>query len=205
MRILRFLPVALLLLGTQAVFADLIDKVPKDSMADLKDGEVVVKSKTLPGKPWPELILYQIVNASPKVIADLFSDYAAAPSYIPGMLAAKVVDTNPGGVTDVQYTVKVPVLQRISYTVRNTFTKSGNNYQVVWSLLKSPLAKSSDGSLQVEPYGNGQSLMCYKNVVVPITTLVSSLQSQALSEAKSTVEAIKNEAERRAAANPSKS
>jgi hypothetical protein len=143
--------------------------------------------------------LYQVVDAPPKVVVDLFTDYAAAPEYIPGMLAAKVIATNPDGSKDVQYKVKVPVLQSISYTVRNNYVRKGNAYEVKWKLLRSPLAKSSDGSLRIEPYGKGKTLMCYTNLCVPITNLVAGLKDQALNEAKATVLAIAAEAKRRAA------
>lgn len=179
--------------------ADLLGEVSPSQRDELADGELIVMSKNVQGVPWPRLKLYQVVDAPPKVVADLFSDYAAAPDYIPGMLAAKVIATNPDGTKDVQYKVKVPVLQSISYTVRNAYTQKGNTYEVKWTLLHSPLAKSSDGSLRIEPYGKGKTLMCYTNLCVPVTNLVAGLKNQALTEAKSTVRAIATEAKRRAA------
>ncbi len=186
--------------AVSSIQAALINEVPAYAQDELSSGQVVLKSKNIPGAPWPQLSLYQVVDAPPAVVADLFSDYASAPSYTPGMIAAKVIATNPDGSKDVLYTVKVPVLQSISYTVRNTYKKKGDSYEVDWTLLKSPLAKSSEGSLRIEPYGNGQTLMCYTNLTVPITNLVAGLKNQALNEAKSTVRAITGEAERRAAA-----
>jgi hypothetical protein len=178
--------------------ADLLSEVPQNSRDELAQGQLIIVSENVDGVPWPRLKLYQVVNAPPKVVADLFSDYSAAPDYIPGMLAAKVIATNPDGTKDVQYKVKVPVLQGISYTVRNAYIQKGNSYEVKWTLLRSPLAKSSDGSLRIEPYGKGKTLMCYTNLCVPVTNLVAGLKNQALNEAKSTVRAITAEAERRA-------
>jgi hypothetical protein len=178
--------------------AGLLDEVPKSDRDELAGGQVVVLSEDVKGLPWPRLKLYQVVNASPKVVADLFTDYAAAPDYQPGMLAAKVIATNPDGTKDVEYKVKMPVVQSVTYSVRNTYIQKGNSYEVRWTLLRSPLAKSSDGSLRIEPYGKGQTLMCYTNLLVPITNLVAGLKNQALNEAKTTVRAIKAEAERRA-------
>lgn len=193
------LSAAAILLVSTALHADLISEVPKASRADLAAGQTIVQSKDVKGSPWPELSLYQVVNAPPKVVAALFSDYAAAPSYIPGMLAAKLLAENADGSKDIEYTVKMPILQKISYSVRNTYAQKGQTYEVDWTLLKSPLAKSSDGSLRIEPYGNGATLLCYNNLVVPITSLVAGLKNQALTEAKSTVNAIKTESEKRAA------
>jgi hypothetical protein len=97
----------------------------------------------------------------------------------------------------VEYTVKVPVLQSVSYSVRNTYIRKGNSYEVKWNLLHSPHAKSSDGSLRIEPYGKGKTLMRYTNLTVPRTKLIAGLKNQALNEARATVRAIATEAERR--------
>jgi hypothetical protein len=180
--------------------AGLLDEVPSNARDELAAGQVVVKSKTVAGAPWPQLSLYQVVDAPPEVMKNLFLDYDAAPSYTPGMIAAKVVANNPDGTKDVQYTVKVPVLQKISYTVRNTYTQKGKSFAVNWTLLQSPLAKSVDGSLRIEPYGRNQTLLCYTNLVVPVTNLVAGLKNQALTEAKATVRDIQAEGEKRAAA-----
>jgi hypothetical protein len=98
----------------------------------------------------------------------------------------------------VEYTTKVPILMKTSYTVRNSYTRKGSSYTVGWKLLKSPFVKVSEGSLSIEPYGAGETLMRYTNLVVPKTNLVAGLKDQALNEAKATVVAIKTEAERRA-------
>jgi hypothetical protein len=200
MSLRKLTPFAAVLGFASVAWAGLIDEVPANGRDELAQGQVVVKSKTVPGAPWPQLSLYQVVDAPPDVLSDLFMDYSAAPSYTPGMIAAKVVANNSDGSKDVQYTVKVPILQKISYTVRNTYTRKGKNFEVDWTLIQSPLAKSVDGSLRIEPYGNGQTLLCYTNLVVPITNLVAGLKNQALTEAKATVRAIKAEAEKRAEA-----
>lgn len=177
--------------------ADLVKEVAKSQRDDLAEGQTVVKSTDIPGSPWPQLSLYRVVNAPPDVVSDLFTDYDAAPSYTPGLIQAQVIATNPDGTKDVRYTVKVPVVQRTSYVVRNSYLKQGDNFRVTWKLIQSPLAKKSDGSLRIEPYDGNRTLMCYTNLCVPITNLVAGLKNQALVEAKNTVLAIATEAERR--------
>jgi len=178
--------------------AALIDEVPSQAVDELAAGQVVVKSKNVAGAPWPQLSLYQVVDAPPAVLKALFNDYASAPSYTPNLISAKVLTTNADGSKDVLYTTKVPILGKISYTVRNTYITTGNSYEVDWTLLQSPLAKSSDGSLRIEPYGKNQTLLSYTNLCVPITSLPG-MKDAALGEAKATVRAIKTEAEKRAA------
>ncbi len=188
----------LAVLTATSLMADLVKEVPKSQRDELAEGQTVVKSTDVPGAPWPQLSLYRVVNAPTSVVADLFTDYDAAPSYTPGLISAQVIATNPDGTKDVRYTVKVPVLQKISYTVRNTYSQSGPNVTVAWKLLQSPLAKQSDGSLRIEPYDGDRTLLCYTNLCVPVTNLVSGLKNQALVEAKNTVLALATEAERRA-------
>jgi ribosome-associated toxin RatA of RatAB toxin-antitoxin module len=186
-----------LLLGV-SVEASMVKEVPKSQREELAGGQTVVKSTDIEGLPWPQLSLYRVVNAPPSVVSALFTDYAAAPTFTPGILSAQVIATNPDGTKDVRYTVKVPILQKISYTVRNTYESSDQCYKVSWKLLQSPLAKQSDGSLRVEPYDGDRTLLCYTNLCVPVTNLVAGLKGQALVEAKNTVLALVTEAERRA-------
>lgn len=196
MKIHPTLPLALLL--TASLHADLMKEVPKSQRDELAEGQTVVKSKDVAGVPWPQLSLYRIVNAPPEVVSSLFTDYDAAPSYTPGLIQAQVIAANSDGTKDVRYTVKVPVIQRTSYVVRNSYLKQGDNFTVSWKLVQSPLAKQSDGSLRIEPYDGDRTLMCYTNLCVPITNLVSGLKNQAVVEAKNTVLALATEAERRA-------
>ncbi len=196
MKIHATLPLALFLAAS--LHADLMKEVPKSQRDELAEGQTVVKSTDVAGVPWPRLSLYRIVNAPPEVVSNLFTDYDAAPSYTPGLIQAQVIATNADGTKDVRYTVKVPVIQRTSYVVRNTYLKQGDNFTVSWKLVQSPLAKQSDGSLRIEPYDGNRTLMCYTNLCVPITNLVSGLKNQAVVEAKNTVLALATEAERRA-------
>jgi hypothetical protein len=188
----------MVLLFSTGLRADLVKEVPKSQRDELAEGQTVVKSTDIAGLPWPQLSLYRVVNAPPSVVSDLFTDYDAAPSYTPGLISADVIATNPDGTKDVRYTVKVPVIQRTNYVVRNTYQQQGSNFTVSWKLLQSSLAKRSDGSLRIEPYDGDRTLLCYTNLCVPITNLVSGLKNQALVEAKNTVLALATESERRA-------
>ncbi len=180
--------------------ADLLSEVPKNDRPQLMQHQTVEKSIPMPGAPWPKFKLYRLINAPAATIWNLFINYEAQPSYIPDTIAVKVLAHNPDGSVNVQYTVKVPVLRRITYTVQDRYSHQGNLSKVSWKLIKSPLAKSSDGSFEVEPYGPNQSLVCYTNFCVPIIGFITGLQEDALDSAKKTVSAIATEAERRAAA-----
>jgi len=182
-------------------------------LKELRDGKSVLRVIDKEGYVWPEVQVYRKVKASPSLLINLFLDYEAAPDYIPHLLSAKVKASAQGGhLKDVLYTVKLPVLFKVSYLIRNHYTFLGNDcYRVDWNLLRSAFAKSAVGSLRVEPYQvalgessalNSEqpaefSLMSYSNHVEPATRLVASLRGQAEKEALKTVEAIVKEAEAR--------
>jgi len=189
--------VAALTLATSAARADMWSDLTPAQQTQITAGQSVTVTTDVPGGTWPEIKIYRQVGATPAQVAALFTDYAQAPTYIPNMLSAKVINEPSPGVKDVEYTVKFPILQKVSYSVRNVYAQNNGTYTVKWSLLKSTLAKSSSGSLVVEPRGN-QSLMCYTNLAQPITGLAAGLKNQAIEEAQTTVIAIATEAEKRA-------
>jgi len=197
---LFLLPVLVCLLSAGPSFGSKVTAaLDAAQIGKLQSGQTVVVATDKPGMAWPELTLYRKVNAPAQVIAKMFTDYENAPNYIPGMVAAKVVRSEGDKIKDVRYTVKLPVFSTMSYTVRNFYSRNGDRFDVRWELLESPVARSSDGSLIVEPYEGG-SVIRYQNLVDPSVPMAGALKGQALKEAETTVEAIATEAERMAAA-----
>jgi hypothetical protein len=99
----------------------------------------------------------------------------------------------------VEYTQKLPIFGTTNFTVQNTYSESDGGVTVTWKLLKSSMADVSDGSIRVEPYGNGGSIMRYINYVKPkLGALAGMAKGSALDSVKSTVSDLKNEAEKRA-------
>jgi len=180
-----------------SLHANLLDSLNETETRALQNGEPVIILTEIEGATWPKIQIYRKISASPKQVADLFTDYENAPTYIPNMLKAEILGELKEDGTDVKYTVKAPLISKMSYVVRNTFKHAGDTYRVDWHLLSSAMAKSSTGSLEVEPLGNG-SLIRYTNLAEPFTKLAAGLKNQAISEAKTTVEALSKEAERRA-------
>ncbi len=190
----------ILVLFAMSAHADLLKNLSAAEQQQVQGGQTVVQSQDVKDGPWPKLMLYRVINAPMKVTWDLLSDFQSAPTYTPNMISAKLLSNNPNGSKNVEYTVKMPILQRMSYSVCNTYTKTPKYSEVSWTLIKSPFAKVSDGSLKIEPYPGNKTIMCYTNLVVPFTNLVAGLKNQALNEARTTIQAISAEAEKRAGA-----
>lgn len=187
-----------LLMGAASAWAqDLKTALTPAQLQQIEGKETVITSRDLPKEPWPELQLYRKIDAPPEVVKALLLDYDSAPSYTPGMIAAEVIGAPAADSKDVRYTVRMPVVSKISYVVRNTYESKGKKFAVRWTLLESPVASASRGALELEPHGSG-TLLRYTNHVTPSVPMAGVLKNQALKEARTTIEAIGAEAERRA-------
>ncbi|MCS7009003.1 MAG: SRPBCC family protein [Chthoniobacterales bacterium] len=186
----------LLLIQQPATCQTINSTLNPDQILRIQNGETLVEVNEIPGKQWPELKVTCFVRAHPQQVFELFTDWESAPSYIPNMLSAKIIAEPSPQIKDVEYTVRLPILGKISYAVRNYLIKNGESYQVRWELLASPLASSANGSLSLEPFA-GQTLLRYQNLVEPKLPFVSQLKYLARDEALATVQALGREAERR--------
>lgn len=178
--------------------ADLTSGLSSDQIKAIQSGQMVVTQKDVPGGVWPQLTVYTRVNAPVATVDRVFRDYAHASDFQPSIISAKVINQPGPNVYDVEYTQKLPLFGTTSFTVRNTFNENGGALDVSWTLLKSSMADISEGSLRVEPNGNG-SVMRYTNYVKPkLGALAGVAKGAALDEVKATVSALKAEAEKRA-------
>lgn len=179
--------------------ASLAEELCDADRANLEKGESVMTTREIEGGVWPEVRIYRKVKATPQGVTDLFLDYENANTFIKNLDSAVVENQPDPDTKDVRYTVRLPVLFKISYLVRNSYEKTPDGYTVRWKLLESIFAKSAIGALRVEPHGD-MAVICYANHVEPATKLVAGLRGLALKEASKTVDAIVKEAERRHAA-----
>lgn len=177
--------------------AGVVSDLSPAQVEQLKSGQLVLAKKDIPGGVWPQLIVYTLVDAPIKVVGDVFRDYAHAQDFQPNIVSAKVVAKPSPNVYNVEYTQKLPIFGTTSFTMQNTYTQTPSSLDVKWTLLKSAMAEVSDGSLSVEPFGDG-SVMRYTNYVKPKSSLAVMAKGAALNEVKGTVTALKNECEKRA-------
>lgn len=186
-----------LLLLAGIATASIVEELSEKDRAKLEAGESVVVTVEKPGAIWPEVRIYRRVKATPEGVTDLFLDYEHANSFIQNLESAKVEKEPDANTKDVRYTVRLPLIFKISYLVRNAYEKTPEGYTVRWHLLEPPFAaKSAVGSLRVEPHGE-KAVLCYANHVEPSTKWIAGLRGHAIKEASNTVTAIVKEAERR--------
>lgn len=197
MKLISFLFLTVLI-SFSGLRADLLADLDAAQRKDLDVGQLVVRSKDVPGGPWPELMVYTRVNAPVSAVDLVFRDYSGASSYIPNLESAEVLERPSKNVYVVRYTSKAPLVGKIVSTVKNTYSYPDGGLSVKWNLIEATQADESRGELRVQPHGSG-CILRYTNYVKPKSSLAGMVKFAALSEVKKTVAALKAESEKRAA------
>ena len=172
-----------------------MDELAAPDLNTLKAGRQVVRTENIEGMPWPRFSIYQIVKAKPEEAAAVFFDYNNARDFIPNVKLSEISrEINPR-CQEVSYAVDVPILPDECYTTQNTLSLEDSSYRIQWKLLKATSMKSTEGSFSVEPMGDGQCLIRYRNLVDPGSKFAPVLRSFASKQIVETVAAIAAEIE----------
>lgn len=143
------------------------------------------------GKPWPKAVLYKFVEASPREVMAVFTNYPAAPKFIPNLVNARVQKEIHPWEQEVFYELSVPLLPNETYVATNilAFRDHGKQMEVSWKAQEASYFQSSVGNLRVEAY-HGGTLLRYTNLVDPGSRFAMILRGSAERQIKATVEAI---------------
>jgi hypothetical protein len=83
------------------------------------------------------------------------------------------------------------------YTARNEIELlQPGSYRISWRVLKALQTKAAVGNLRVERYGDGESLICYTNLVTPASSVAVLLKKLAMERMGKIVAAIARESEK---------
>lgn len=177
-------------------FCGLLEDLDADQRRAVLEGGQVMTQEDIAEKPWPRVRVYQLVRATPEEVAAVFFDYENAKAYIPDLLHSRISKTVTPSVLEVDYEVDVPILADEAYTARNELRAvHGGGFDVSWILLRALQTKGAEGSLLVEPYGDGESLIRYTNLVTPSSGMAKILKTLALARMGKTVAAIARQVE----------
>lgn len=169
----------------------LLDELGAADRAKLLAGRQVLLQEEVAGKPWPLVRVYQLVQATPEEVAAVFFDYNNSKNYVPDLLRSKISKKISPCVLEVDYEVDVPILADESYTARNELkTVEGGGFRVTWDLVRALQTKDATGHLRIEPRGEGESLICYTNLVTPSSSMAGLLKKLAIARMEKTVEAM---------------
>lgn len=186
----RFVLLAWVSFATSVWAGSVWDDLNPSQRDIVKSGKQLVITEDIPGKPWPRVKVYQIVEASSEEVAAVFTDYNNAKLYTPNILKSEVVQEISSKVKDIDYGVDVPILPDEYYTARNTLSSPQKGiYRIEWKLLRAVQTKDSVGSLNIEPY-EGQSVLCYQNLVTPGSGMAGLLRGKAIEQMRGAVTAL---------------
>jgi hypothetical protein len=197
MQFLRWFVLCAFWLGAASQgFCGILEDLDSAQRAEVLAGGQVMTQEEIVGKPWPRVRLYQLVRATPEEVAAVFFDYENAKAYIPDLLHSRISKTVTPRVLEVDYEVEVPILADEAYTARNELRAvHGGGFDVSWILIRALQTKSAEGSLLIEPRGDGESIIRYTNLVTPSSGMAKILKTLALARMEKTVAAITRQVE----------
>jgi hypothetical protein len=152
------------LLAATASAADL-PPLPVEDTRRVERGETVVHERTVTGWPWPEVVAYRRSSASPAAVMAVYADFASQSSYMPGLVASRVVSRDTSYAARVFYEYEV-VGPNEQYVVVTTLTRDGGAWELRWTLVRARYARRIEGALRVVPHGEA-SLLIHSNLVDP--------------------------------------
>ena len=160
-------------------------------LVKLMNKELIIHSKEIPGRPWPEITIFALIDALPVEAAALFSDYQDQKTYIPDLIKSDPVKKISDNETIVDFEMHTPwPLANSKYSTGNVFKRLENNgYEISWYLVKSDSLIDSKGMVQFIPYEK-KTLMKYKSLIYPDSRFASIFSSKAEGGMSKTVQAI---------------
>jgi hypothetical protein len=182
-----------------------LPELTEAEQAKLTNKELIIYSKNVPRRPWPEITIYTLIDVLPVEAAALFSNYQDQKKYIPDLLKSDPIKKIAENEIIVDFEMHTPWPFRNSkYSTGNVFKKLGNNeYEISWYLVESDCLIDSKGIVQFIPYEN-KTLLKYRSLIHPDSKLASICSSNAKSSMSKTVQAIVTYVEETKKKNPEK-
>ena len=131
----------------------------------LDRAEVIVKTRSVPDYPWPEVTAYRRVSATPEEVAAVYADFESQAGYLPGLVESRIIRRLARNSFHVAYDYEVTGPNE-RYTVLATVNRAPGGYRVTWELVTARYARRLSGELRVETFGSG-TLVEYTNRVDP--------------------------------------
>jgi hypothetical protein len=180
-------------------------ELSRTEMDKLMQNELIVHSREIPKRPWPEITIFGVIDVVPAEAAALFSNYQDQKKYIPDLIKSDPVKKIGARETIVDFEMRTPwPLSNSKYSTGNVFKMSENNeYEIAWYLVESDSLVDSKGAVNFMPFGK-KTLFKYKSLIHPDSKLASIFSSKAKSGMFKTVQAIVSYIEETKRTNPEK-
>jgi hypothetical protein len=139
--------------------------LPDDARRGVDRGETVVQTRAVDGFPWPEVVVWRQVAATPVKVMAVYADFEGQARYMPEMVASRVVGRDGPGALRLFYEYEV-LGPNERYTVAMSLRRDDEAFEARWSLLGARYARRLAGELRVMPHEDG-ALLRYTTRVDP--------------------------------------
>jgi hypothetical protein len=159
------------LLGSQLAFAGgALDELKPADQTKVKNGEQVTITQPGPGSSWPQITVFQRLDATPEESVAVFSDYDRESEYVTDMVYSKISKRIDRASCEVGYTTITHFFlhPKESYTTRDTLSvyDRGASYRMDWKLVSANKIKDVVGNARFESLGTG-TLVTYYSFITP--------------------------------------
>lgn len=153
-----------------AFAAAAIDGLGADDQNSVKNGNQVTKTAPGQGSPWPQVWVYQRIDATPEDAMAVFADYNRQSEYVPDIVYSKVTKQIDKATAEVSYSLATHFFlhPHEDYTVRDHVSSydNGASYRMDWTLVSADTTRGTVGNARFEALGTG-TLLAYYNFVTP--------------------------------------
>lgn len=172
--------------------ADEAFKPDQASMDRALNGEQVTIVTKIKKFKWPEVLIYDTIDAKAEEAMAIFTDYQLQKTYIPRLIKARIVKEISSREKHVDFEMDLPFpASNSKYITGNIISQYGENYMVRWYQVKSNSAKDSFGWARFIPHGD-KTVLIYKSFVVPSSIFAGLFKKKVVKEVKKTVNALKS-------------
>lgn len=183
-------------------FGDLVpsNELTKDELSRLDKGELIMKTREVPGSAWPEITQYLKVAATPLESMAIFSALDYQKDYVPNVIKSKPVKHISAVEVLTEYEMHVPFpLSNAHYTHGSIVHKFNNDYELSWYKVESSSTEEVIGSSYFIPYQNA-TLWRYRSYIKPKSMFGSMVKkimlkdvAKSIASIRSHIEKLKNE------------
>lgn len=165
--------------------------LPPSQMALLANGKPLVLNRQIPGQPWPEMTVWQLVKCSPEVIAGVFWDSELDPSYLPGCLETQIISRPTPSLQKARFRLKMPLFlpDEVYTSDIELLPQPPGSYKITWKVTESVYAKSCNGEILIRPH-EGMALVRYTNFMVPRSKMAKLLKGPGIARVVDSFEAL---------------
>lgn len=176
-------------------WAGAYEELNPEQQNQVQRGSQIIVTTPISGHPWPQITVYQRVDAGIDEAAAVFWDFPRYKEYFGNVILRSVPHSKrpQPNVVFVDFEIDVPFpMSDDAYTMKNTLTVISSGFSVDWAMVgESKHSKSAVGSARFETLGTG-TLIAYRNFVVPKSSLagIGKVRERAVQEVRDTVTAL---------------